>query len=170
MLQNRGRGASNVSNVGAFSHAKEIEKYLNFVLKHGVLGNVNYCFIFGRCCKAICDLNPINRLPNITEISPSVLAPVQRVVSPTFRELYKTFSRNLYIAEIALLMIISAEILNVCPKHAKFRLAILTINVITGIVNVHEIILESSRNVSETIPWSLVTVDGQFQWLLKRPL
>ena len=36
--------------------------------------------------------------------------------------------------------------------HTKFQLEILTINVISGIVYFREIILESSRNVSETTP------------------
>ena len=36
----------------------------------------------------------------------------------------------------------------------KFQLEILTINVISGVVYFHEIILESSRNVSETPPWA----------------
>ena len=36
--------------------------------------------------------------------------------------------------------------------HTKFQLEILTINVIIGIVYIHAIILESSRNVSETTP------------------
>ena len=35
----------------------------------------------------------------------------------------------------------------------KFQLEILNINVISGIVYFHEIILESSRTVSETPPW-----------------
>ena len=37
--------------------------------------------------------------------------------------------------------------------RTKFQLEFLTINVITGIVYFREIILESSRNVSETTPW-----------------
>ena len=36
--------------------------------------------------------------------------------------------------------------------HTKFRLEILTLNVISSIVDFREIILESSRNVSETTP------------------
>ena len=39
--------------------------------------------------------------------------------------------------------------------RTKFQLEILTINVISGIVYFREIILESSRNVSETTPCSL---------------
>ena len=71
-------------------------------------------------------------------------------VSLTFRELSKIFSRNLCISEIVL----------VCQSHAlgtrtKFQLEILTTNVISGVVNFHEIILETSRNVFETTPWSL---------------
>ena len=38
--------------------------------------------------------------------------------------------------------------------HTKFQLGILTINVISGIVYFHEIILESSWNISETTPWT----------------
>ena len=34
--------------------------------------------------------------------------------------------------------------------HTKFRLEILTLNVISSIIDFREIILESSRNVSET--------------------
>ena len=41
--------------------------------------------------------------------------------------------------------------------HTKFQLKIFTINVITGIVYFHEIILESSRNDSETTPWFLAS-------------
>ena len=37
--------------------------------------------------------------------------------------------------------------------RTKFPLEILTMNVISGIAYFHEIILESSRNVSETTPW-----------------
>ena len=48
----------------------------------------------------------------------------------------------------------------VCPKplgtRTKFQLEILTINVITDIVYFREIILESSRNISETTPWCQV--------------
>ena len=39
--------------------------------------------------------------------------------------------------------------------HTKFQLEILTINGILGIVYFRKISLESSRNVSETAPWSL---------------
>ena len=48
-----------------------------------------------------------------------------------------------------------AETLSVCPKHGKrtkFQLEILTTNVISGIVYFRDIILESSRNISETNP------------------
>ena len=37
--------------------------------------------------------------------------------------------------------------------RTKFQIEILTINVISSIVDFREIILESSRNVSETTPW-----------------
>ena len=72
------------------------------------------------------------------------------VVSLTFRELSKLFSRNLCIEEIVLLMRISSHALG---THTKFRLEILTLNVISSIVDFREIILESSRNFSETTPW-----------------
>ena len=39
--------------------------------------------------------------------------------------------------------------------RTKFQLEIFTVNVISGIVYFREIILESSRNVSETTPWSV---------------
>ena len=42
----------------------------------------------------------------------------------------------------------------VMGTRTKFQLEILTKNVIPGIVYFCEIILESSRNVSETTPWS----------------
>ena len=84
----------------------------------------------------------------------------QGVVSLTFRELSKIFSRNLCVAEIALPMSISSWNFIRVPKakamlwaRTKFQLEIPTINVITGIVYFREIILESSRNVSETTPW-----------------
>ena len=41
--------------------------------------------------------------------------------------------------------------------HTKFRLEILTLNVIYTVANFREIILESSRNVSETTPWLPMT-------------
>ena len=42
--------------------------------------------------------------------------------------------------------------LTLCTCATKFQLEILTINVISGIVYFREIVLESSRNVSETTP------------------
>ena len=36
--------------------------------------------------------------------------------------------------------------------RTKFQLEILTINVISGIIYFHKIILEGSRNISETTP------------------
>ena len=39
--------------------------------------------------------------------------------------------------------------------HTKFQPEILTINVISGIIYFHEIILESSPSVSETTPWTV---------------
>ena len=106
-------------NVGVFSRAKEIKKYLNFVSKRGVMWNVLRCFIFGRCCEIFCYFNHSNRWPNITEMSSCVLAPVPGVVSLTFRELSKIFSRNLCIAEIALLMRISSWNFIRVPKACK---------------------------------------------------
>ena len=49
----------------------------------------------------------------------------------------------------------------VLGTRTKLQLEILTINVIAGIVHFREIILESSRNVSETTPW---TSKWTFQW------
>ena len=55
-----------------------------------------------------------------------------------------------------------------CPQshalgtHTKFQLEILTINVISGMVYCHDIILESSRNVNETTPWPLRWQDVTF--------
>ena len=48
-----------------------------------------------------------------------------------------------------------AETLHVCPlgTHTKLRPGILTLNVISSIVDFREIISESPRNVSETTPW-----------------
>ena len=46
--------------------------------------------------------------------------------------------------------------------HTKFRLEILTLNVISSIVDFREIILESSRNVSETTPRLLMELVGTF--------
>ena len=45
--------------------------------------------------------------------------------------------------------------------RTKFQLKILTINVISGIVYFREIILESSRNLSETTPCILTST---FKW------
>ena len=39
--------------------------------------------------------------------------------------------------------------------RTKFQLEIITINVFSGIVYFHEIILESSQNINETNPWSV---------------
>ena len=41
---------------------------------------------------------------------------------------------------------------DVLGARTKFQIEILTINMISGIVYFHEIILENSRNVSETTP------------------
>ena len=40
--------------------------------------------------------------------------------------------------------------------HTKIRLEILTLNVISSIVDFREIMLESSRNISETTLWPSV--------------
>ena len=45
--------------------------------------------------------------------------------------------------------------------HTKFRLEILTLNVISSIVDFRDIILESSRNVSETTPWLFCLPGGE---------
>ena len=44
--------------------------------------------------------------------------------------------------------------------RTKFQLEILTVNVIPGMVYFHEIILESSRNVIETTPRVLLTLQN----------
>ena len=59
-----------------------------------------------------------------------------------------------------------AKTLYVWPKpclgtRAKIQLEILTINVVSGIVYFQEIVLESSRNVSEILPWLSGQVRGQ---------
>ena len=75
-----------------------------------------------------------------------------RVCSLTFRELSEIFSRNLCIVDIILFMIIAS--LNMAlGTSTKFQLAILTSNMISDNMYVRKIILESSRNVSETTPW-----------------
>ena len=42
--------------------------------------------------------------------------------------------------------------------RTEFQLEIFTVNVISGVVYFREIILESSRNVSETTPWNTARV------------
>ena len=109
----------------------------------------------------------------------------QGFVSLTFRELSKIISRNLCIAEIVLLMRISSW--NFVCAHAlgtctKFQLEILTINVISSIVYFREILLKSSRNVSETTPrassttmlintWlcMCICIEGMFELFAKKP-
>ena len=49
--------------------------------------------------------------------------------------------------------------------RTKFQLQILTINVITGSAYFREIILESSRNVSETTPRTYLKWVGYLGWL-----
>ena len=46
--------------------------------------------------------------------------------------------------------------------RTKFQLEILTINVISGMVYFHKIILESSRNVSETTPRASASIPGWY--------
>ena len=46
--------------------------------------------------------------------------------------------------------------------RTKFQLEILTINVIFGIVYIREIVMESSRNVSETTPILTVDIDDMY--------
>ena len=62
--------------------------------------------------------------------------------------------------------------LYVCPKqsHAlgtrtKFQLEILTMNVISGIIYFHEIILESLWNISGTTPRSLSFIREDFKYI-----
>ena len=70
---------------------------------------------------------------------------IQGGVSLTFRELPKTPSRNVCIAEMCAHSI-------ALGTRTKFQLEILTKNVISGIVYFHRIILDSPGNVSETTP------------------
>ena len=78
-----------------------------------------------------------------------------RVVSQTYLELFKIFSRNLYFAEIVLLMRIACGNSVRVPKGRLWAqvqrvwLEIFTLNVIFVTVYFHEIILESSGNVRE---------------------
>ena len=51
--------------------------------------------------------------------------------------------------------------------HAKFRLEIITLNVISSIVDFREIILESSRNVNEKKPWLDNATWAVFQMMLR---
>ena len=81
----------------------------------------------------------------------------QGVVSLTFRELSKIISRKYTMPVITFMVRISRWNFERVPK-AWLQLVILTINVITGIVYFREIILESSRNVSETTPRSTTCV------------
>ena len=80
------------------------------------------------------------------------------VASVTFCVLSKIFSRKVRIAEILFIVrIFQAETLFVCPMlwfghSCKSQLDFLAINVIPGIVYFREIILETSRSVSETTP------------------
>ena len=71
------------------------------------------------------------------------------------------FSRNLWFAEILLLMKISSRIFVRVPKSMLWAqvqifslLEIFTIHLISGVVYIREIILESPRNDSERLPWS----------------
>ena len=79
----------------------------------------------------------------------------QRGVSLMFRKLSQKFSRNLCIAEIVLLVRNSSWTLYLCPKHGFGHMYKVSAwnshhNGIYGIVYFCEIILESSRNISET--------------------
>ena len=78
----------------------------------------------------------------------------QGTVSLVFRDLSKILSPKSCIAEFVFLMRISSWNFACVPKaiHTKFQLVFLTINVISGIVYFHEIILVSLRNISETTP------------------
>ena len=82
----------------------------------------------------------------------------------TFVTSYSRKNEICVLQKLHFLWAFQAETLFVCPKpctRTKFRLEILTINVITGIVYFREIILESSRNVSETTPRAFYP-DGRF--------
>ena len=83
-------------------------------------------------------------------------------------KLFKIFSWNLCFAEIVVLGSSYENFkmkLCTCAQsmalgtRTKFQLEILSINVISGIVYFRGIILESSRNVSETTPWLYVDPD-----------
>ena len=81
------------------------------------------------------------------------------VVSLTFRELSYSLEicvlqKSHFLKNFKLKLCTCAQS-NALGTRTKFQLEILTINVITGIVYFREIILESSRNVSETTPWVL---------------
>ena len=91
-------------------------------------------------------------------------------VSLTFRELSKIFSRNFYLIKIAFLWEFQAETVHVCPNprfgHTYKVSALNSRYVISGIVYFREIILESSRNVSETTPWFPSYICSQLGFLL----
>ena len=83
----------------------------------------------------------------------------QGVVSPTFRELSNIISRNLCTSyENFKLKLCTCAQNHALGTRTKFQLEILTINVISGIVYFRKIILESSRNVSETTPWHWINL------------
>ena len=83
------------------------------------------------------------------------------VVSLRFRELSKIFSRHLCITESHTfdenfkLKLCTWAQSYALGTRTKFQHKILTINVISGIVYFRDIILESSRTLSETTPWLL---------------
>ena len=66
----------------------------------------------------------------------------------------KMFSQNLCIAEISLCMCAQSTALALGTR-TKFQIEILIRSMISDIVYVHKITLESLWNISETIPWWL---------------
>ena len=79
-------------------------------------------------------------------------------VSQTFRELTKIYFLKICVLQKSYLLwefqteICTCAQSNALGTRTKFQLEIITINVFSGIVYFREIILESSRYVSETTP------------------
>ena len=103
---------------------------------------------------------------------PAPLLPVcSHILALTFHKLYKIFSWNLCIAEIALLTclmrISNLNFVCMCPTydvgHTQFQLKNLLINVFSAVVYFRDIILVSSRNVSETAPCISMLLRGYIQ-------
>ena len=109
--------------------------------------------------------------------SPPYMMEYDLIRKLSFRVLSKIFSQNVSIAEIILLAKIynvrnpiygeNCKLKRTCAQshnsgtHTNFQFDILTINVISGIVNFREIILESSQNVSEATPGAYLVLGHQ---------